>query len=71
MSYSSVNSFKNFPPFANAWTPYQGLSAPFNTRLGVNFTGYGGFSVGVGQTSNFAGPQGAPFGSVGSMSYFA
>ena len=68
--YSLVNSFQSFSPFANAWNPYQGLAAPFNTLLGGNFTGYGGFSVGVAQTLNSVGPQGSPFGSVGSMSYF-
>jgi len=61
---------ENFPPFANAWNPYQGLSTPFNTSSGGNFTGYGGFSARVGQTLNFVGPQGAPFGLVGSTSYF-
>ena len=36
--HSSVNSFRSFPPLANAWNPYQGLPAPFNTSLGGNFT---------------------------------
>lgn len=40
MSYSSVNSFQNSSPYAKAWNPYQGLSAPFNTSLGGNFTSY-------------------------------
>ena len=53
MLYSSVNSFQNFSPCAHAWNPCQGLSAPFNTSLGGNFTGYGNFSAGVGQTSIF------------------
>lgn len=48
VSYSSVNSFQNFSPFSNTWNPYQGLSAPFNTSLGGNFTSYEGFLVGVG-----------------------
>lgn len=69
VSYSSVNSFQSFSPFANAWNPYQGLSAPF-IQLGSNFIGYRGFSAGVGKTPNFSGPQGSPFGSIGSTSYF-
>ena len=70
VSYSSVTSFQSFSPFTNAWNPYQGLSAPFNTLLRGNFTGYRGFAAGVGQTQSFAGPQGSPFGLVGSTSYF-
>lgn len=30
VSYSLVNSFQSFPPLANAWNPYQGLSTPYN-----------------------------------------
>jgi len=65
MPYSSVSSFHNFSPYAHAWNPYQGFSAPFNISLGRNFIGYGNFSVGVGQS-----PQGAPYHSSGSMNYF-
>jgi len=70
MIYSFVSSFYKFSPYANAWNPYQGLSTPSNTSLGGNFTGYRNFSTGVGKILVFAGPQGAPYGSVGSTSYF-
>lgn len=70
MPYSSVNLFQNFSPYVNAWNPYQGLFAPFNTFLGGHFANYREFSAGVGQNLNFTGPQGAPYGSVGSMNYF-
>ena len=47
-----------------------GALCSFNTSLGGNFTSYGAFSVGLGQTLNFSRPKGAPYGLVGSMSYF-
>ena len=37
--YSLVNSFQIFPPLANAWNPYQRLSAPYNNLLRGNFAG--------------------------------
>lgn len=40
----------------------------FNTSFGGNIPGYGNFSVRFGQTLNFFGPQGFPYGSVYSMS---
>jgi len=67
--YSTVSSFQSIPPLASAWNPYQGLSTPYHS-LGGNFAGYGGYTAGVGQTPNFAGSQGLPFGSAGSTSYF-
>jgi len=67
--YSTVSSFQSISPLASAWNPYQGLSTPYNP-LGGNFAGYGGFVAGVGQTPNFAGSQGLPFGSAGSVGYF-
>jgi len=70
MSYSSISSFQSFSPYAHAWSPYQGLSAPFNTYLVGNFTGYGNSSMGVGQTPVFFGPQGSSYGSGLSMNYF-
>lgn len=53
MPYYSISSFQKFPPYAHAWNPYKGLSAPFNTSLGGNFAGNRNFSVGVGQTLVF------------------
>ena len=61
--------FQSIPPLASAWNPYQGLSTPYHS-LGGNFAGYGGYTAGVGQTPNFAGPQGLPFGSAGSIGHF-
>lgn len=55
MPYSSINYFQNFSPYANAWNPNQGISIPFNTSLGGNFTSYEVFAVGVGKTLNFVG----------------
>lgn len=68
--YSVVSSFRSIPPLASTWDPYQGLSTPYNP-LGGSFTDYGGFAAGVGQTLSYAGSQGLPFGSVGSVGYFA
>lgn len=67
--YTTVSSFQSIPPLASAWNPYQGLSTPYNP-LGGNFVGYGGYAAEVGQTPNFAGSQGLPFGSAGSTGYF-
>lgn len=66
MSYSYIISFQKFYPYANTWNPYQGPFDLFNTSLGGNLTSYGGFSARVGQTPNFGGSQGAPYGLVGS-----
>jgi len=66
--YCTVSSFQSIPPLASAWNPYQGLSTPYH--LGGNFAGYVGYTAGVGQTPNFAGSQGFPFGSAGSTGYF-
>ena len=67
--YSTVSMFQSVPPLASAWNPYQGLSTPYHS-LGGNFAGYGGYTAGVGQTPNFAGPQGLPVGSAGSIGHW-
>ena len=67
--YSTVSSFQSIPPLTFTWNPYQRLSTPYNPLEG-SFAGYGGFATGVGQTPNFAGSQGLPFGSTGSAGYF-